>query len=78
MIYLVKINKTMKQKQKGQWYWRKDELSLKEYRQLTSTEREEYLTLLQGLEPEELSTNDECILNQYSIVIKINKKFLEL
>lgn len=68
----------MKQKQKGQWYWRKDELSLKEYRQLTSTEREEYLTLLQGLEPEELSTNDECILNQYSIVIKINKKFLEL
>lgn len=68
----------MKLTEKGQWYWRKDELSMKEYRKLTSTEREEYLTLLQGLEPEELSTNDEYILNQYSVVIKINKKFLEL
>jgi hypothetical protein len=58
--------------------FRTDELSMKEYRKLTSTEREEYLTLLQGLEPEELSTNDEYILNQYSIVKKINKKFLEL
>jgi hypothetical protein len=68
----------MKQKQKGQWYWRKDELSLKEYRQLSSTEKEEYLTLLQGLKEEELSTNDEYILNQYSVVTKSNKKFLEL
>jgi hypothetical protein len=68
----------MKLTQKGQWYWREDELSLKEYRQLTSTEKEEYLTLLQGLKGEELSTNDEYILNQYSVVTVKNNKFLEL
>jgi hypothetical protein len=68
----------MKLKQRGQWYWRKDELSLKEFRQLSSTEREEHLTLLQGLKPEELSTNDIYILNQYSVVIINNNKFLEL
>lgn len=68
----------MKLEQRGQWYWRKDELSLKEYRQLPSTEKEEYLTLLQGLKPEELSTNDIYILNQYSVVVINNNKFFEL
>lgn len=78
MIFLEIINKTMKLEQRGQWYWRKDELSLKEYRQLPSTEKEEYLTLLQGLKPEELSTNDIYILNQYSVVVINNNKFFEL
>jgi hypothetical protein len=68
----------MKPAQIGQWYWREDELSMKEYRQLSSTEKEEYLTLLRGLKPEELSTNDEYILNQYSVVTVKNNKFLEL
>jgi hypothetical protein len=61
----------------GQWYWRENELSMKEYRQLSSTEKEEHLTLLRELKPEELSTNDEYILNQYTFNIK-NNKFLEL
>ena len=68
----------MKLLKTGQWYWRNDELSLMEFRKLTSTEREEYLTLLRKLKPEELSTNDQYIFNQHSVVIKSNKKFIEL
>jgi hypothetical protein len=45
--------------------WRKDELSLKEFRLLSKENREEYLILLKGIKPVELSTNDEFILNQF-------------
>lgn len=50
----------------GQWYWREDELSLVEFKNLTSTEREEYLMLLLGLDEKEISSTDRIILNQYS------------
>jgi hypothetical protein len=50
----------------GQWYWREDELSLVEFKNLTSTDREEYLMLLLGLDEKEISSTDRIILNQYS------------
>ena len=50
----------------GQWYWREDELSLVEFKNLTPTEREEYLMLLLGLDEKEISSTDRIILNQYS------------
>jgi len=50
----------------GQWYWREDELSLVEFKNLTPTDREEYLMLLLGLDEKEISSTDRIILNQYS------------
>jgi hypothetical protein len=59
--------------------WRKDELSLKEFRLLSKESREEYLLLLKGIKSEELSTNDNFILNEYVDEEKQKPiKFLEL
>lgn len=60
--------------------WRKDELSLKEFRQLPSTEREEYLLLLQGINQEYLGINDSYILSLHDKPqeIKKQKNFFEL
>ncbi|CAB5212573.1 hypothetical protein UFOVP187_31 [uncultured Caudovirales phage] len=48
------------------WKYRTDELSLKEFYNLSSTDKEEYIFLLKGLKPELLSTNDEYVLRLYS------------
>jgi hypothetical protein len=59
--------------------WRKDELSLKQFRLLSKESREEYLLLLKGIKPEEISTNDQFILNEYIEEEKQKPiKFLEL
>lgn len=60
------------------WKWRKDELSLKEFRLLSRSNREEYIVLLKGLKKEELSTNDQYILDEYVEEIKEQYKFFEL
>jgi hypothetical protein len=63
------------------WKWRKDELSLKQFYNLSSTDKEEYIFLLKGLKPEVLGTNDEYVLRLYSTQEnKFDKeyKFLEL
>lgn len=62
----------------SRWRWRKDELSLKEFRLLSRSNREEYLVLLKGLKKEELSTNDQYILDEYVEEIKEQYKFFEL
>lgn len=59
------------------WKYRTDELSLKEFRKLSSTDREEYILLLLGIKKEELSTNDQYILDMYGPVQR-TKKFLSL
>lgn len=58
--------------------WRKDELSLKEFRLLSKESREEYLLLLKGIKKEEVSTNDQYILDQYIEEEKEQYKFFEL
>lgn len=65
-------------KVKGQWKWRKDELNLKQFRDLPIEEREEYIVLLKGLKPEILGSNDEYILKWYGDIKTNNLKFFEL
>jgi hypothetical protein len=63
-------------KQTKSWKWRSDELSVKEFYKLPSTEKEEYIFLLEGLKPIEVSTGDQILLNLYSK--KKANKFLSL
>ncbi len=65
-------------KQPTKWKWRDDEISFKEFRKLPSTEKDEYVLMLEGLEPEERSSGDEIILNLYSKNKPDVNKFLEL
>ena len=62
------------------WKYRRDELSLKEFYNLSSTDKEEYIFLLKGLKPEILGTNDQYVLQFYCGTDKQEKeyKFLEL
>jgi hypothetical protein len=68
---MQKLNRT------GQWLWRDGELSISRYYELTKEEKIEHINFLLSLKDNELSTNDEYILNQYTFNIK-NNKFLEL
>lgn len=71
------MNNTIKT---GQWTWRNDELSVKQFYQLSREDKQEYIFFLEGLKPEEISTQDEYLLRFYSTKKK-NKnsnKFLEL
>jgi hypothetical protein len=68
----------MKLIQTGQWYWRHDEISLKQFSLLTSTDKQEYLDLLKGLKPNELSSTDIIILNKFAPAKPKQTQFLEL
>jgi hypothetical protein len=59
------------------WKFRDDEISMKEFYKLSSTDREEYLLIVIGLKPEERSSMDIILLNKYKIKPDI-KNFLEL
>jgi hypothetical protein len=49
----------------GQWSWREDEISLKQFYKLPQKEKDEYVLLLAGLKPEERSTGDNYIFSRY-------------
>ena len=51
--------------QTGQIKWREGELSHKQFIQLTSEEKKKYINLLLSLDFEDISFNDEHILNLY-------------
>jgi hypothetical protein len=68
----------MKLIQTGQWYWRQDELSFKQFHKLKKEDKEEYLFLLNGLPQDERSTNDLYILNLFIKEEPKPIKFLEL
>jgi hypothetical protein len=68
----------MKLIQTGQWYWRQDELSFKQFTLLTKKEKEEYIFLLNGLPEDERSTNDLFILNLFVKEKPKQTQFLEL
>ena len=65
-------------KEKKGWTWRDKELSLKQFYNLPSTARSEYISMLEKLSSTERSSGDEIILNQYSKVITQTKQFLSL
>jgi len=69
---MEKITKT------GQWCWRNDELSYKEFTQLKREEKDEYLFLLKGLPQDERSSNDIAIINIYLKEKKQINNFFEL
>lgn len=69
----------MKLIQTGQWLWRGDELSYKQFTLLNKKDKEEYLFLLKGLPEDERSTNDLYVLNLFTKEEKPKaSKFLEL
>ena len=49
----------------GQWYWRIDELSKKEFDLLSSEKKEKYVEFLTSIEKSQRSSNDIAILEQY-------------
>jgi hypothetical protein len=58
--------------------FRPEELSYKEFTQLTKSDRQKYLELLENMDKEYLSFNDWHILNNYSKKEIIVDKFFEL
>jgi hypothetical protein len=63
--------------QTGQWYWRTGEISLKDYYNLSSTERKEHINFLLTLKQSQRSTADNIIL-LISRTKEQNDKFFEL
>ena len=60
------------------WRWREDELTMKEFYELSSTDKDEYILLILGLKEEERSSMDEIILNRFIKDKPETNKFLEL
>ena len=67
----------MEKENKG-WKWRNNELSLKQFYNLPSTKRNEYIAMLENLHSTERSSCDNIILSQYSRIIEKTKQFLSL
>lgn len=63
--------------QTGQWYWRTNEVSLKEYYKLSSTDRKQYIEFLLTLKQSQRSTADNIIL-LISRTKEEQEKFFEL
>jgi hypothetical protein len=61
-----------------QWKWRDDELSLPEFYKLPQQEKNEYILLIQGLDPEHRSSMDEILFNRFGRTKGGPTKFLEL
>jgi hypothetical protein len=59
-------------KQNTGWRWREDELTMKEFYELSSTDKDEYILLIEGLKPEERSSMDEILLNRFGRTKKYN------
>ena len=60
------------------WKWRNNEISLKQFYNLPSTKRNEYIAMLEKLPSTERSSGDNIILSQYSRIIEKTKQFLSL
>jgi len=65
-------------KENKSWCWRDKELSLKEFYNLPSTARNQYISMIEKLSSTERSSCDEIILNQYSKLKTKTKQFLSL
>jgi hypothetical protein len=65
-------------KQNTGWKWRDDQLTMKEFYKLSSTDKDEYILLILGLKEEERSSMDEILLNRFCKNKQVPIKFLEL
>ena len=64
-------------KERTGWRWRDDEITMKEFYNQPQQEKDEYIFLIQGLKPEEISSMDEILLNRFGKK-QSTIKFLEL
>ena len=55
----------MEIKQHTGWKFRDDELTMKQFYRLTQQDKDEYVLLIEGLKPEELSSMDIILLNRF-------------
>ena len=60
------------------WKYRKDELSMKEFYNLSQEDKDEYLLLVKGLKEEERSSMDIILINRFKLIKTETIKFLEL
>jgi hypothetical protein len=65
-------------KQHTGWKFREDELTMKEFYNLSQQDKEEYLLLIKGLKEEERSSMDIILLNRFGLIKSESKKFLSL
>ena len=65
-------------KQHTGWKFRDDELTLKQFYKLTQQDKDEYVLLIEGLKPEELSSMDIILINRFGKNKQEPSKFLEL
>ena len=61
-----------------QWKWRKDEISMKDFYQLSTADKEEYILLILGLPLSERGTSDEIILNNFYKLVPKEENFITL
>jgi hypothetical protein len=61
-----------------QWKWRKDEISMKKFYNLSIKEKEEYILLILSLPEIERGTSDEIILNNFSRLKPKEENFITL
>ena len=61
------------------WKWREDQnLTMKEFYNLTQQEKDNYILLVESIKPEERSTMDNILLNRFGRTKLEQNKFLEL
>jgi hypothetical protein len=66
------------EKQITGWKWRDDQLTMKQFYNLSQQEQDQYILLILGLKQEERSSMDEILLNRFNKNNKQTEKFLEL
>ena len=58
----------------GQWLWRDGEISISTYYELSKEQKIEHINFLLSFKENELSTNDEIILNFAKKIVKQKTK----
>jgi hypothetical protein len=66
------------EKNTQQWKWRTDEIRLKDFYNLSTADKEEYILLILGLPLSERGTCDEIILNNFKNLKPKEKNFITL
>ena len=65
-------------KQHTGWKFREDEITMKQFYNLSQQDKEEYFLLVKGLKEEERSSMDIILLNRFGLIKPEPKKFLSL
>lgn len=68
----------MEIKQHTGWKFREDEITMKQFYNLSQQDKEEYFLLVKGLKEEERSSMDIILLNRFELCKQEPIKFLEL